>query len=182
MNLRSFFDRTPGFSSLPGIRDRTTLLLLLLALLAWTAGFSLWRDGGDLRNRRTLAEGRFTDLLAVLREYRSLAGLPSKGGEGTPAVLPADQDLLTAVSTVVSSLGLRSSMVSLSTASGRGGEEGVSITLEGITTENLATFLQEIERRGLTASSADIRAVRGTPSSGSPPLRTLSVSLLLGRA
>ncbi|GAB1427395.1 hypothetical protein MASR2M17_08210 [Aminivibrio sp.] len=131
MNLRSFFDRTPGFSSLPGIRDRTTLLLLLLALLAWTAGFSLWRDGGDLRNRRTLAEGRFTDLLAVLREYRSLAGLPSKGGEGTPAVLPADQDLLTAVSTVVSSLGLRSSMVSLSTASGRGGEDGVSITLGG---------------------------------------------------
>ena len=56
MNPRSFFDRTPGFSSLPGIRDRTTLLLLLLALLAWTAGFSFWRDGGDLRNRRALAE------------------------------------------------------------------------------------------------------------------------------
>ena len=179
MKNRSFFDGVPVFSAISGIKDRTALLLLLLALLAWTAGFSLWRDAENLRNRRTLAEGRFTDLLTVLREYRSLAG---KSGERKTEVLPADQDLLTTVSTVVSSLGLRSSMVSLSTASGRTGEEGASITLEGITTENLATFLQEIERRGLSVSSAEIRAVRGTSSSGSPPVRTLSASLLLGRA
>ncbi len=182
MKIPSFFEGKGSFQNFSGLRDRTALLLLLLALLAWAAAFSLWRDGDALRARRSLAAGRFNDLLAVLREYRSLAGEPKKGGEGTREVLPADQDLLTAVSTVVSSLGLRSSMVSLSTASGRGGEEGASISLEGITTENLATFLQEIERRGLAVFSAEIRAVRGTPSSGSTPLRTLSASLLLGRA
>lgn len=181
MKIRSLFSSPAAFFNTSGIRDHTTLLVVLLALIAWGAAFSLWNDAGELRTRRNLAEKRFADLLSVMREYRVLSGVRNNGTLEAPETLPADQDLLTAVSTVVSSLGLRSSMVSLSSASARGGDEGVSISLEGVSTENLATFLQETERKGLSVFSAEIRAVRGTPSSGSPPLRTLSASLLLGR-
>ena len=181
MKIRSLLSVPSGVFNSAGFRDHTTLLIVLLALIAWGAAFSLWNDAGGLRTRRNLAERRFNDFLSVMREYKTLSGARGGGSREEREVLPADQDLLTAVSTVVSSLGLRSSMVSLSSASARGGEEGVSISLEGISTENLATFLQETERRGLSVFSAEIRAVRGTASSEKPPLRTLNASLLLGR-
>ena len=90
MKLRSFFDRTSGFSSLSGIRDRTTLLLLLLALVAWTAGFSLWRDEAELTIRPrffwlTLRDGLVLLLAIPLFELIDVAQV--SGAFGTMVLL-----------------------------------------------------------------------------------------------
>jgi hypothetical protein len=148
--------------------------VFLLGLLAWGAAFSFWSDVSDLRMRRVLQRNRFNDLVSVLREYSALkAASASPGGEAIEPV--SDGELLTVVSNVVSDLGLRSNMVSLSSAAARGGRSAVSITLEGLSSEKLATFLQEMDRRGITTFSADVRAIRGDEE-----MRTLTVYLLLG--
>ena len=158
--------------------ERRALLLLLLALLAWGAAFSLWSDGRDLRARRELQKKRFDDLAAVTGEYRTLRQAAGTGRIPLPA--DVEEDLLTAVSNAVASLGLRSNMLSLSSTTGRGGAGAVSVTLEALSSESLARFLQETERRGIHSFSADLRTVRSTSAEGAPG-RTISAVLLLGR-
>ena len=158
--------------------ERRALFLLLLGLLAWGGAFSLWSDGRELRARRELQKKRFDDLAAVVGEYRALR--QTAGAERVPVTPDGEEDLLTAVSNAVASLGLRSNMLSLSSTSGRGGAGAVSVTLEGLSSDSLARFLQEAERRGIYSFSADIRAVRSTSSEGGPG-RTLTAVLLLGR-
>ena len=80
----------------------------------------------------------------------------------------------------MASLGLRSNMLSLSSTTGRGGAGAVSVTLEALSSESLARFLQETERRGIHSFSADLRTVRSTSAEGAPG-RTISAVLLLGR-
>ena len=167
------------FDLLGGLDDaswkKKSFYLFLLALLAWGAAFSFWSDAQELRLRRSLQKARFADLISVLREYSAL----KMEGEGADVPLEpvAGEELLTVISNIVSDLGLRSNMVSLSTAAARGGRNAVSITLEGLSAENLATFLQEIDRRGIIAFSADLRAIRTDEEK-----RTLTVFLLLGGA
>ena len=154
---------------------RSSFYLFLLALLAWGAAFSFWSDAQELRLRRSLQKARFADLISVLREYSALK--MEGAGADVPLEPVAGEELLTVISNIVSDLGLRSNMVSLSTAAARGGRNAVSITLEGLSAENLATFLQEIDRRGIIAFSADLRAIRTDEEK-----RTLTVFLLLGGA
>lgn len=161
-----------------GGAERRALLWAILALMAWGWGLYLWSEGRDLRSRRELQKGRFSELVAVLGEYRTLKG--AAGGKEPLRESEKEEDLLTAVSNVVASLGLRSNMQSLSAAAGRVGERAVSVTLEKLSSEDLARFLQEAERRGITASSALIRAVRGAPADGRGE-RSLTALLLLGR-
>ena len=180
MKLPSFVSNP--FDLLGGLDEaswkKKTFYVFLFALLAWGAAFSFWSDGEELRARRTLHRSRFNELVAVLREYSALKSIGggAKGGEAALAPV-AGGDLLSVVSDVVGSLGLRTNMISLSTASVRGGRNGVSISLEGLSAENLAMFLQEMDRRGIETFSADLRAVRENEKQ-----RTLTVFLLLGGA
>ncbi|MDI9370537.1 MAG: hypothetical protein GX181_03795 [Synergistaceae bacterium] len=151
--------------------------IFLFGLLAWGAAFSFWSDARDLRMRRSLQSGRFDDLIAVLRECSSLNTKAADSVDSARVEKVSDGELLTTVSNMVGELGMRSNMVSLSSAASRGGRDAVSVTLEGITAEKLATFIQEMERRGIVAFSADVRAVRGKDE-----VRTLTVYLLLGGA
>lgn len=176
--------RFPGIFSLrkeegTGGAERKALLWGLLALLAWGVAFSLWSDGRELRSRRELQKRRFSELVAVLGEYRALKS--AAGGKGAPREGEGEEDLLTAVSNAAASLGLRANMQSLSATAGRGGERALSATLEKLSSEDLARFLQETERRGIMVSSALIRAVRSTPAEGGGG-RSLTAVLLLGRA
>ena len=177
--------KLPGLSSLfsrdesgPG-SERRSLFLALAALLVWGIGFSLWSDANDLRQRRNLQKKRFDELTAVLGEYASLRRL-SGNGIGDAAAGP-EEDLLTAITNAVASLGLRSNMQSLSTTTGRAGGNAVSVTMEGLSSESLAKFLQETERRGIFSFSADIRAIRNTSSAAGSPPRSLTAVLLMGR-
>jgi len=174
-----------GFSSLfsrdeggPGA-ERRSLFLALAALLVWGIGFSLWSDANDLRQRRILQKKRFDELTAVLGEYASLRRL-SGNGIGDAAAGP-EEDLLTAITNAVASLGLRSNMQSLSTTTGRAGGNAVSVTMEGLSSEALAKFLQETERRGIFSFSADIRAIRNMSAAAGSPPRSLTAVLLMGR-
>ena len=177
--------KLPGLSALfsrdesgPG-SERRSLFLALAALLVWGIGFSLWSDANDLRQRRNLQKKRFDELTAVLGEYASLRWL-SGNGTGDAAAGP-EEDLLTAITNAVASLGLRSNMQSLSTTTGRAGGNAVSVTMEGLSSEALAKFLQETERRGIFSFSADIRAIRNTSSAAGSPPRSLTAVLLMGR-
>ncbi len=172
--IRSFLNSLPGKGDSGQGAERRALLLMLLALIAWGAAFSLWSDGRELRSRRDLQKRRFSDLAATVGEYRALR--QSTG----PLVPEKEEDLLTGVSNAVASLGLRSNMLSLSSTSGPGGGSAVSVTLERLSSDSLARFLQETERRGIHSFSADIRAVRGNTAEESPA-RTLTAVLLLGR-
>ena len=155
---------------------KKTFFVFLLSLLAWGTAFSFWSDADELRIRRSLQKARFNDLVALLREYSALKSIGSTRQAGDSPLAPvAGEDLLSVVSDVVGSLGLRTNMISLSTAAARGGRNAVSITLEGISTENLAMFLQEMDRRSIETFSADLRAVRVNDKT-----RTLTVFLLLG--
>lgn len=158
--------------------ERRALIFLLLALLTWGAAFSLWSDGSDLRARRELQKKRLASLAAVVGEYRALVKSP--GRDPVPSLSDLEEDLLTGASNVAATLGLRSNLKSISAQSGRGGEETVSATLEGLSSEQLARFIQETERRGIKCGGAEIRAVRNAPSGDLPP-RSLSVTLILGR-
>lgn len=157
---------------------RRAVIFLLLALLAWGAAFSLWSDCSDLRARRELQKKRFASLTAVIGEYRMLLG--ASGRDNVPFSGGMEGDLLTGVSNVAASLGLRSNLKGIAAQSGRGSGETVSATLEGLSSEQLARFIQETERRGISCTSAEVRAVRNTPSADLP-LRSLSVTLILGR-
>ncbi|MGI6783585.1 MAG: type II secretion system protein GspM [Aminivibrio sp.] len=174
--MGSFFQALAGKDDGPGA-ERRAVLFLLLALLAWGAAFSLWADARDLRARRELQKKRFSSLTSVIGEYRALAG--TEGRNGSPAG-DADGDLLTGVSNVAASLGLRSNLKSIAAQSGRGGGEIVSAALDGLSSEQLAKFIQETERRGIFCSSAEVRAVRNAPSENLPS-RSLAVNLILGR-
>ncbi len=92
-----------------------------------------------------------------------------------------EEDLLTAITNAVASLGLRSNMQSLSTTTGRAGGNAVSVTMEGLSSEALAKFLQETERRGIFLSPPI--SVRSGTCPRPPVLRpaVLSAVLLLGR-
>jgi len=178
--------KLPGLSALfsrdesgPG-SERRSLFLALAALLVWGIGFSLWSDANDLRQRRNLQKKRFDELTAVLGEYTSLRRL-SGNGTGDAAAAGPEEDLLTAITNAVASLGLRSNMQSLSTTTGRAGGNAVSVTMEGLSSEALAKFLQETERRGIFSFSADIRAIRNTSSAAGSPPRSLTAVLLMGR-
>jgi hypothetical protein len=178
--VKIFSDLWGRFLDAGGFSDaswkKKTFYVFLLALLAWTAALSFWSDAEELRARRVLQRGRYNDLVSVLREYSALRKL--KGGEGSanaPVAAVAGEDLLTVVSNVVSSLGLRENMISLSASAARGGASSVSLTLEGVSGENLARFLQEIDRRSIEAFSADLRAARASDEK-----RTLTVYLMLG--
>lgn len=160
--------------------ERKSLLLILLALLAWGVAFSLWVDVRDLRVRRDLQRNRFIQLTSILGEYVTLRDASDRKGEGDVPFGEEGEDLLTAVSNVVASLGLRSNMQSLSSVSGRGGRNAVSVTLEGLSSESLAKFLQETERRGVFSFSAEIRAVRAVAQAAGSSERTLTAILLLG--
>ena len=178
--------RIPGMSSLEGRGRTLPILLLLLALLSWGAGFSLRGEALAARAGRELRRARFHELVSVLREYSALRGTSPAGstsGEaGKRGTLPAEGDLLASVSNVVAAMGLRSNMLSLSSTTGKGGRNAVSITLEGLSSDSLATFVQETEQRGMYAFSAEIRAVRGLDagSGGQGKPRTLTAVLLLG--
>jgi len=159
-----------------GAGRKKAFFLFLFALLAWGAAFSFWMDARDLRSRRMLQRARFNDLVSVLREYSAVRALQGGTAVSEKALsAPLNEDLLTTVSNVVTTLGLRNNMLSLSSTSARGGQNAVSLTLEGLSAESLARFLQETERRGVFAFSADLRAVRGNEER-----RTLTVFLLLG--
>ncbi len=178
--MKVFSDLWGRFLDAGGFSDaswkKKTLSVFLLALLAWTAAFTFWSDAEDLRARRVLQRGRYNDLNSVLREYSALRKLRgSERSPDEPIAAVAGEDLLTVVSNVVSSLGLRENMISLSASAARGGLSTVSLTLEGVSAENLARFLQEIDRRSISAFSADLRAARG-----SEDIRTLTVFLMLG--
>lgn len=175
MKLPSFIPNP--FDMLGGLDEaswkKKTFYVFLFALLAWGAAFSFWSDAEDLRLRRTLQRSRYHELVSVLREYSALKSI---GGDA-PRRQVARGDLLPVVSDVVGSIGLRANMISLSTASVRGGRNGVSISFEGLSAEDLARFLQEMDRRGIETFSADLRAVRVNEKQ-----RTLTVFLLLGGA
>ena len=72
-------------------------------------------------------------------------------------------------------------MLSLSTFFVRAGGNAVSVNMEGLSSESLAKFLQETERRGIFSFSADIRAIRNTSSAAGSPPRSLTAVLLMGR-
>ena len=173
--LFSLFSRDEGG---PGA-ERRSLFLALAAVLVWGIGFSLWSEGHDLRQRRSLQKKRFDELTAVLGEYAAISGLPGNGARD--AAEGPEEDLLTAITNAVASLGLRSNMQSLSTTTGRAGGNAVSVTMEGLSSEALAKFLQETERRGIFSFSADIRAIRNTSTTAGSPPRSLIAVLLLGR-
>jgi hypothetical protein len=176
--LARFFPSLSGKDDGGPGAERRALFLLLLGLLAWGGAFSLWSDGRELRARRDLQKKRFDDLASVVGEYRALR--QTTGTERIAVSPDGEEDLLTAVSNAVASLGLRSNMLSLSSTTGPGGSGAVSVTLEGLSSDSLARFLQETERRGIYSFSADLRAVRSTTSEGAPG-RTLTAVLLLGR-
>lgn len=156
---------------------KKAFFLFLLALLIWGGVFSLWADAKDLRSRRMLQRARFNDLVSILREYAAFKAVQGGGSiQESSLSRPLREDLLTTVSNVVTTLGLRNNMISLSSTTARAGQNAVSLTLEGLSAESLARFLQETERRGVFAYSADLRAVRG----GAEGRRTLTVYLLLG--
>ncbi len=186
MKLPSVFSRISLsgslFDSLAGGLDSSSwkkraFYFFLFALLAWGAAFSFWSDVSDMKMRRSLQKGRFNDLIAVLRESSSLKAAAATSLESSPIERVSDGELLTVISNVVGELGMRSNMVSLSSAAARGGRNAVSITLEGLSAERLATFIQEMDRRGIVTFSADLRAVRSNDDG-----RTLTAFLLLGDA
>ena len=181
MKFSSFFSNS-FFDTFFGGLDNSSwkkkaFFLFLFALLAWGAAFSFWSDAEELRLRRSLQRARFNDLVTMLREYSALRATSAATGANARLEKVAEGELLTVISNVVSDLGLRSNMVSLSTAAARGGRNAVSITLEGLSAENFAMFLQEMDRRGIAVFSADLRAVRVSEEK-----RTLTVFLLLGGA
>lgn len=164
-----------GGSSGPGGRIP---ILVLLAALSWAAAFSLWADGRDLRSRRELQKKRFADFAAAVEEYRGLAGMKNQDEQLYGEEL--EEGLLTGVSNVAASLGMRTNLRSIAAQPGRSGAEAVSAALEGLSTEQLARFIQETERRGIMCEGAEIRAVRNAPAEDRPA-RSLSVTLILGR-
>lgn len=181
MKFSSFFPNSFFETMSDGLDNsswkKKAFFIFLFALLAWGAAFSFWIDAEELRMRRSLQRARFNELVSVLREYSALKGAIDVTGTGSPLEAVPEGELLSVISDVVSDLGLRSNMVSLSTAAARGGQNAVSITLEGLSAESFAMFLQEMDRRGIVAFSADIRAVRVSDEK-----RTLTVFLLLGGA
>ena len=169
MKLNSLLDALDNASW-----KKRALYLFLFSLLAWGAAFSFWSDASALHMRRSLQRARFNDLIAVLREYSAHKKAMSESDSVAP---PAEGELLTTVSNVVGELGLRSNMVNLSTAASRRGRSAVSITLENLSAEKFAMFLQELDRRGIVTFSADLRTVRASDEK-----RTLTAFLLLGVA
>ena len=144
-------------------QGRRILVMGLLAVLAWAAGFALLGSGRDLHSRLTLQGDRFAALVETSAEYLSI---PRSEREKTPA---GNGDTLAFASAVVDRLKLRDRLTSIS-----GSARGVSLLVEGIGAEELVSLARELDKGRLAILSAEIKAlpVRGE--------RRLSVNLLLG--
>ncbi|MBL3592879.1 MAG: hypothetical protein JMJ93_05130 [Synergistaceae bacterium] len=121
-------------------------LFAVLGLLLWMTAFHIFGQLSDLRSRMNLQEDRFRRLAQVVHKYRNE---PQQEAARAPV-----GDVLSALSSLIDQVGIKERLVQLSTSSG-----GATLQLERLYGEELATLLQEMDRRGLPLLSAELRSV-----------------------
>ncbi len=125
---------------------RRSVLLLLLGAVLWVTAISLWGEAGDLRSRMILQEDRFRRLAQVVRSYRNQ---PRQETKKAPS-----GDILSILSSLIDQVGVKDRLVQLSA-----GAAGATLQLERLYGEELATLLQELERKDLPPLSVELRSV-----------------------
>jgi hypothetical protein len=121
-------------------------LLSLAGFLLWMTALNLSGEVEALRSRMALQEDRFRRLAQVVRSYRNE---PHQETAPVPT-----GDILSSLSSLIDQVGIKDRLVQLST-----GSTGATLQLERLYGEELATLLQELERRGLPLLSAELRSV-----------------------
>ncbi|PIE54858.1 MAG: hypothetical protein CSA35_04385 [Dethiosulfovibrio peptidovorans] len=136
------------------------LLLLAVGVLFLVVGSSVWSGLSAMEVRSRLQQRRLQELLQVIKSYKSL---PGKEDRAAPS-----EDPIVVVSSLVDSMGLKDNLVQLSSLS-----KGLSVQLSRLYTGKALDFLRELEKRGLSVDSGELRAV---PDGGE---RRLSMSLIV---
>lgn len=152
----------PALSAVPREAIRPALMVLCAAIL-WIAGWTVWSGTSGMESSISLQQGRLDQLVDVIGQYRVLSEI-----EGRPVVT---EDPIVVVSSLVGTMGLKENLVQISSMN-----KGLNVQLGRMYMDKALDFLVELDKRGLTVESAEIRAV---PDGGS---RLLSLTLVVAVA
>ncbi len=150
------------FSSLPRETIRPILMALCAGML-WIAGWTVWTGTSGMESSIALQQNRLDQLVEVIEQYRALSDV-----EGRPALT---EDPIVVVSSLVGTMGLKENLVQISSMN-----KGLNVQLGRMYMDKALDFLVELDKRGLTVESAEIRAV---PDGGA---RLLSLTLVVAVA
>ena len=151
--------KIPAFSAVPREAIKPTVLLLS-ALALWLGGLSVWSGTSSQEASVALQQRRVDQLISVISQYRALSST-----EERPTLT---EDPIVVVSSLVGTMGLKDNLVQISSMS-----RGLNVQLGRMYMEKTLDFLIELEKRGLSVESAEIRAV---PEGGA---RMLSLTLVV---
>lgn len=131
-----------------GFKDsRVSLLLALLCLLVWSAGF-LWRaDARSVDARAAVQEGRFLQLMRTLSQYQAL---PHKEEKKEISAV----DALGALSRMLDRLALRDRVAQFASSG-----TGIAVQVERLYGEELGRLLQELGAEGFSVRSAELKVL-----------------------
>lgn len=130
------------------------------ALVLWIGGISVWSGTSGQEASIALQQRRMDQLVSVISQYRALSG-----EEERP---PLTEDPIVVVSSLVGTMGLKDNLVQISSMS-----RGLNVQLGRMYMDKALDFLIELDKRGLSVESAEIRAV---PEGGA---RMLSLTLVV---
>nr|WP_321499738.1 type II secretion system protein GspM [uncultured Dethiosulfovibrio sp.] len=135
-------------------------LAAFCAVSLWAVGLSVWAGNSSLNSSIALHQRRMDQLVDVVYRYRSLSDR-----EKRPALT---EDPIVVVSSLIGTMGLKDNLVQISSMS-----RGLNVQLGRMYMEKTLDFLDELEKRGLSVESAEVRAV---PEGGA---RMLSLTLVV---
>ncbi len=149
----------PALSAVPREVFRPALMVLLAGAL-WLGGWTVWSGTSGVESSIALQQSRVDQLVEVIGQYRSLSG-----GEEKPVLT---EDPIVVVSSLVGTMGLKENLVQISSMN-----KGLNVQLGRMYMDKTLDFLLELDKRGLSVESAEIRAV---PDGGA---RLLSLTLVV---
>lgn len=135
----------PSMSGLPR-EILAPIAAVALAFAAWALALSVWSGISDVRSSCQVQEKRFQELLKIVRQYKALPVKALKGSE--------TQDPMVAVSTLIGAMGLKDNLIQISSMS-----KGLSVQLGRMYMERALDFIGEMEKRGLSVESSEMRAM-----------------------
>ncbi|UCD56581.1 MAG: type II secretion system protein M [Candidatus Hydrogenedentota bacterium] len=134
--------------------------IVLVALIHWLIVSPVLRKRADLERRIALAGNQLNELRLLQREYDQILEETKKINQHMSA-LPRDFALFSFLDQTANRLDLKNNLTSLKPSRRNLDadltEEMVEVRLEGISLENLAAYLHEIERASAAIAIASIR-------------------------